>query len=436
MNVASVDGFAGLDALFARLGKGSPEPYEIFAKRGRTRRFELGPEGESFVQSAEAGWAVRAGDGARSRFAAGSGEPPAETVLPPPTSHPLRLPSPSPPRAGWRPPSGVELPLATEAEGWALLAGIARELARELAGARLVSARLDDGASASRLRSSTGIAAGSRARAATLRLEAEQGGRRVAAEWIARAASELKPLAVARRVADRLQALAPERPHAGELRLLLAPPVAARLVEALATRLVGEGAHAAVDELVAAGRVASPLVTLIDDGGRPDGLLSAAADGEGVPTGEARLIEEGRFVAPLIPRRAGSAGVSAPGCMRRVGWREPPRPGASELWLLADPAVAVGDLLAGGEAAAYLIATEGGVRWLDGGRELALPVSGFALEGGRAAGGLGPCRLRGRLASWLHGIHGRARDLSFVPGDGLFGAPTLLVEGLALEAID
>jgi len=56
-------------------------------------------------------------------------------------------------------------------------------------------------------------------------------------------------------------------------------------------------------------------------------------------------------------------------------------------------------------------------------------VTGYALAGGRASGGLGSCRLGGRLADLLGACGGRARDLGFVAGDGLFGAPSLLVTG-------
>jgi hypothetical protein len=44
--------------------------------------FAVGPEGESFAQSSEAGWAARGGDGSGSFFATGTGAPPARVDLP------------------------------------------------------------------------------------------------------------------------------------------------------------------------------------------------------------------------------------------------------------------------------------------------------------------------------------------------------------------
>ena len=59
-------------------------------------------------------------------------------------------------------------------------------------------------------------------------------------------------------------------------------------------------------------------------------------------------------------------------------------------------------------------------------------VSGLHLAGGRAIAPLGPVRLYGDVRSLLAGIRARGRDLLFVPGDGMFGAPSLLVGGLRL----
>lgn len=59
-------------------------------------------------------------------------------------------------------------------------------------------------------------------------------------------------------------------------------------------------------------------------------------------------------------------------------------------------------------------------------------VSGLHLVAGRAVSPLGAARLCGDLRSLLAGIRARGRDLYFVPGDGMFGAPSLLVGGLRL----
>lgn len=410
------------------------EELEVYEKRGRSRRFELTVDGESLSQSVEAGWAARGGDADGSFFVSAAGEAPEE--LPPVTTGapPIRLP-PALPAASGAPPRGLDAPLATESEGRGLLAGLARELARErpdLAPPRL---RLEEGASEWAIVSSRGVAARGRARSAVLRVELVRDARRIEAELIARSASDFKPTAVARRLVDRVAALAGDRPPEGTSRLLLAPPVAARLVEALSPWWIESELFRRLTESCSSERVvASEKVTLVDDGGRVDGLLASAVDGEGVPTRRTTLVERGRLGQPLLawwecadPRRAA-------GCSRRDGWRDLPTKGATQLHLEPDPATTVGALLSEVGDGAYLIAAEGGVSVERAERRFSLPVSGFALVGGRAAGGLGPCRLAGSLDEFLRGVRAVGRDLSFVPGVGLFGSPTLAVDGLELVA--
>lgn len=409
---------------------------EIFEKRGRRRGFELAAGGERFAQSVEAGWAVRGGDAQSSWFVAGSGELP-EQLAPPPAGSPgLHLP-PRSARAPALPPRDLDAPLATESEGRALMAGVARELVRELPDVSPPTLLLEEGSSESALISSEGVVASWRGRSAVLRVDVSRGGVRVEAEFVARAANELKPLALARRLADRLLALEGSSPPSAPKRFVLAPPVAARLVEALAPRFVGLGARARLAELLDRdGRLGSPAVTLIDDGSLAAGAMAAPYDGEGVPTGAVRLVGGGRFERPLVAARESEAPAEAAGCTRRDGWRDVPRTGPSQLFLAPEPRRTVVDLVAEASAGVYLISVEGGVALTADGESFSVPVSGFALAEGRGAGALGRCRLVGSFRDLLRGVRSVARDLAFVPGDGLFGAPTLLVEGLELRGAD
>jgi len=417
-------------ALLARRRRaGAAGEIEIHEKRGRSRRYAIDRLGESSQLSVEEGWAARGGDAERSWFLAGSGLLPGQLEAPPATPAPLRLPEAFGSGDARAASPELDTPLASEGEGRALLAGIARELERELPGAELVAARLDDGASESALVSSRGVDAAWRSRTATLRITARRGELRVDVELVARSATGLKPLGVARRIADRLAALdRRDAERLGEAPLLLASPVAARLLEAFAPRLVGADAPEARRAAEGGEPPAAAGVTIVDDGGRRDGLLAAPVDGEGVPTRETVLVEAGRFARPLLAWWESPDPTAAPGCSLRPGWRDLPRRGPTQLWIEPEPRVAVADLV--GEAGAFLIAPEGlaAVDAESGLFELA--VAGYRLEGGRAAAPLGPGRLRGSLATWLSRVRAVARDLGFVPGGALYGAPSLLVDGL------
>lgn len=419
-------------ALVAGLARAGGEA-EAFEKRGRSRRYERGAEGEVSSTAVEAGWAVRAGDLKRSWFTSGTGELPLGGPWPEPTPHPLWLPEALPPPA-WSPPAALDAPLAGESEARALVEAVERELERELAGARLVAALFEEGSSRAALASSRGVRTVAPARAATLRLEAELGAVRVVAETWAFEAREMKPLALARRLADRLLALGGDvRPPAGAR--LLAAPLAARLVEALAPLLVGREAPARVAALAGrGGRLGAEAVHVVDDGALAGGLLAAAADGEGFPCRAVTLVEAGRFARPLLAWWEAERAAEASGCARRASYRDLPRRAPTHLYLAAEAGVGVAELVAAAGGGTYLLDAEGAVRVDPAIGRFAVPVSGLALAGGRASGGLGRRVLSGTLAEWLGGVRAVARDLTFVAGDGMFGAPTLLVEGLELTA--
>ena len=62
-----------LAGLETKLGASGLNEVELYLKRGRSRRFEIGSHGRIAGTSEEEGWAVRASDERSSLFAAGSG---------------------------------------------------------------------------------------------------------------------------------------------------------------------------------------------------------------------------------------------------------------------------------------------------------------------------------------------------------------------------
>jgi predicted Zn-dependent protease len=413
---------------------------EVFAKRGRSRRTETTEAAETSAFVQERAWAVRAGNEGGSFFAAGTGEPRPEGPWPAPSGRPLALPAPEPAR--FSVPPDFDAPLLGESEGLRLLASLGRELDSALPGARLLRAALEDGWSEGELASSRGVRARMRHRVASLHVEARGPGRDAPAAALylaAREARRFDPLALARRLAVLLSVAAAPPADPGETpEVVLAPPVAARLLAGLAPLLVGpQAASRGAGFRDRHGRLASEAATIVDDGRLPGGVFESGVDGEGVPSREVVLVEEGIFRQPLLTWRDAERAAGAPsGCSRRPSWRDLPAAGPTHLYLRPDPRIAPSALIGAVRRGAYALDVESGAGGLsldlETGR-FALPVCGFRLEAGRATSPLHGVWLAGEVSAFLRGIAGVARDLTFHLLDGMIGAPTLLATGIELR---
>ena len=424
--------------VLAGLAEGGASLAEVYIKRGRIRRYRVGVQGGEVATSEERGWAVRAGTDRSSLFAAGSGLPSPAGPWPAPDGPGLRLPEPAGP-ARWRPPADLESPLVGEREALALLESFEMKLRERAPGARLLEGVLEDGSSQAELVSSLGVRAELRHRLATLRLEVVGPGRSPATARVELAerqadrftAADLADLAAAR-LAVR-QAGRPLERDRGEL--LLAPGVAASILAGLAPLVVGPGAaERARRHRDRSGRLASRALTLIDDGRLPDGLLTAPVDGEGTPTREVVLVEEGAFRQPLLAWWQGAGTRARPsGCVARPGWGDLPRPRPTHLYLRPDPTVGAAALAASVRRGFHLLDTLGPGRFDLAADRLAIPVCGVTLRGGRPEEPFTDTWLCGGIGAFLQGVRAVAGDLAFQSLDGLIGAPSVLAGGLELR---
>ena len=412
---------------------------EVFAKKGRSRRVTLSPQHRTSVYSEERGWAVRAGDRRASFFASGTGRVAPGGPWPEPDGLGLRLPKPHA-APGWNPPSDFESPLIGEREGVALLEGIARTLEEELPGSRLLQGAVEDGASEAQLINSHGLGCSFRHRLASLRLEAVAPGTSGvgASLYLAeRDARRFNPLALARRLADRLSILCHGQPRSRDRGdCLLAPPLMARLLAGLTPMLVGTEAKKRVDRLWGGDRrIAGETLTLLDDGRFPGGALEAPVDGEGVATRETVLVDSGEYRRPLLAWwQVRGSEYRETGCSRRASWRDLPSPGPTHLYLRPRAGVSVGDLLGGIARGYYLLESTGAGRFDWQENRFQIPVCGLEVRRGRATGPVCGSVLSGKITGFLGSIQAVARDLAFLPLDGMIGSPTVLATGLDLLA--
>jgi predicted Zn-dependent protease len=119
--------------------------------------------------------------------------------------------------------------------------------------------------------------------------------------------------------------------------------------------------------------------------------------------------------------------------VRRASWRDVPAPGPTHLYIEGRSDLKAASLVAGVARGFYLLETVSAGAFAVEEDRFALPVCGFELRDGRAAAAFSRAWLTGAVSALLRGVRAAARDLAFLPLDGMIGAPTLLVAGLELR---
>jgi len=181
-------------------------------------------------------------------------------------------------------------------------------------------------------------------------------------------------------------------------------------------------------------QVAAPLVTVVDDGLLRGGLGSYPFDDEGVPSCRKELIEDGVLRGFLHNSYTASrAGTASTGNASRISFREPPRVGASNIFLAPrkgdrDELVRqVGE----GIFINQLIGVHAGANPVTG--EISLGATGRRIRNGELAEPLREITLAGSALDFLRQVVMVGEDLVFLPFEGSLGAPSLAVEGVMIS---
>lgn len=190
-------------------------------------------------------------------------------------------------------------------------------------------------------------------------------------------------------------------------------------------------------------RVASPGVTVVDDGTLPERRGSLSVDDEGTPTGKTVLIEDGILVGYLQDRlNARLMGAALTGNGRRESYDAAPMPRMTNTYMLAgqdDPR----DIIASVSNGIYANNFGGGQVDITSGKFVFSASEAYRIENGKITYPIKGATLIGNGPDCLTKVKRIGNDLQIDPGIGTcgkdgqsvpvgVGQPTLLIEGLTV----
>lgn len=246
--------------------------------------------------------------------------------------------------------------------------------------------------------------------------------------------SSLDPFKIGREAARRAVAkIGGAKAATARAEVVLDPEVTGSLLESLAEAISADAVIKGKSFL--AGRVdqavASPAVSLVDDGRFPGGNRSFHFDGEGSPTGRTVLIEGGRLRGYLHNAyTAARLGAEPTGNGMRSSYMGPPRVAPTTLYLT--PSARSREEIMKEAGRGFLITEIMGLHTVDPiTGEFSLGAAGHRLVDGEVGEPVAGMGLAGSLPLLLKGIAAVASDLRLLPG-GTAGS-TILVHDLSVS---
>lgn len=178
--------------------------------------------------------------------------------------------------------------------------------------------------------------------------------------------------------------------------------------------------------------VAAELLTLADDGTRPDGLDSAPFDGEGTPCRRTPLIEGGVLQGFLYDSyTARKAGRASTGNGLRGSYSSLPGVQPTNL-VVEGRATPLDEMLAGiakGVLVTNAVGVHSGANPITG--QFSVGISGILIEEGRLTTPVREVTLAGDILGMLSGIRALGDDARWVPSGSIL-TPSVLIEPMAI----
>lgn len=249
-------------------------------------------------------------------------------------------------------------------------------------------------------------------------------------------AASLDPKSVGAEAGRRATAALGGRPVSPRrVTVVLEPQVTARVLEFLAPSLLAEAHHRGRSLFNGKlGReVASPCVTIVDDGRLRSGVSTSPFDGEGTPTQRTVVVEQGTLRRLLHDR--GSAqrerDAASTGNAVRNSFTEAPALGVTNLMIEPSRKPLDEVLPIVGEAFRVTsIRTGGGVNPSTG--SFSVGASGAWIQRGDTVFPVAGVTLSGDLGEMVRHVVAVGDDLRWEHGRGSFGAPTIVIEGMTV----
>lgn len=213
--------------------------------------------------------------------------------------------------------------------------------------------------------------------------------------------------------------------------VLFDPWVAPELLDLFAGALSAEAVQRGKSLLKGkmGGRVASDLVTFVDEPLRPKGISSGRYDDEGVPTSDKLMVEKGVLKEYFYDAyTAHKDGRSSNGCAGRGGYKGIPGASASNFYLR--PGLLSREKLLADTRDGILVLEIMGMHTADPiSGEMSVGISGLAIRGGEIAHGVRGAMLSGNLLEMLARVDAVADDLTFY---GSLAAPTFRIADVTI----
>lgn len=360
----------------------------------------------------------------------------------------------TPPRPGFSFPAVSPEPLGIESELWDSRARevpredkIKRALSLERSALeldprvrRVHSAEFEEGFHQVWLQNSHGLFAYGRVTLFSGSLEAvaeEKGEAQAAAEFeTLHHYDKLDPERLGRSAAERALAMLGAGPvPAGSMPVVLSPRAAAGLIAILAPAVFADAVEKGRSWLGPrrGERVASPKITIVDNGGFAEGPAAFAFDDEGTRSRRTVVIDEGALAGFLYDAYYGKkTGHCSTGNGKRASYVSPPAVDATN-WMLMAGGQSESDLVGQLERGLYLTEFLGLHTADPVSGEFSLGAQGFLVKQGHFDRPVTGIAIAGTVERLLSGVRGVADNLVFT-GDA--AAPSILIEELDVSGVE